>query len=262
MTAPVADRRARIRVLLARDGEVRFDALAREFGVSEMTVRRDIDQLEAEGVARRVRHGAIDVTGRSSEPRFSRRAGVETPAKAAIAAAVAELLPVSGGLILDSGTTVLEVARRMSGLRSDLTVITPSVLVATHLADSGARVVLTAGSVRPEELSVVGPEAVASFEGLHCEMAVLGVAGLDLDRGLTDYSLEEARVKAAAVRASRRVVAAVDRTKLGRVFFAAVAPVSAVDVLVTDAEPEHPVLRALRDRGTQIVTVDARGVPG
>ncbi|HWN35790.1 MAG TPA: DeoR/GlpR family DNA-binding transcription regulator [Pseudonocardia sp.] len=252
----VAARREEIRRLLLEHGEVEFGALADRFGVSEMTVRRDLEALESDGVARRVRNGAIDVTGRAVEPPFGNRASVARAAKIAMAARAIELVAEDETVVLDSGTTVLELARLLRRRELALTVLTPSVLAAIEIAAiPGSRVILTGGTVRPGELSLIGPAAEEPFTELNCDVVFLSTAGLDLAHGLTDYNLEEARVKRAALCSARRSVALMDRSKLDRVYLANVLPLSSLDVLVTDADPAHPVLERAREIGIKVLTV-------
>jgi DeoR/GlpR family transcriptional regulator of sugar metabolism len=247
-------RRAAIREDVRDRGEVGLAELALRFDVSEMTVRRDLEALEAEGVARRVRGGAISVAARSYEPTFENRAVSAPEAKAAIAARAAGLVDSGESVALDSGTTVLALARALRGRGLELTVLTPSVLAAVELADEpGLRVLLAGGTVRPRELSMIGPTAEEFFADCNCDVLFLSAAGIDAGRGLTDYNMEEARVKRAAVRCARRVVALMDRRKFDRVYFANVLPLSGVDVLVTDAEESHPTVCEARAAGIDVL---------
>lgn len=261
MTVPISrstlgdmsSRRSEIAALLATAGEASIASLASRFGVSEMTIRRDLEALEAEGGIRRVRGGAISVVSRSYEPPIVERALASAAAKRAIGQAAASLLSDGEIAILDVGTTTLELARALSGHRS-MTVVTASLLVAGELANAtGIRTLVTGGVLRPGELSLIGHRAEESFADINCDTVFLGVAGIDADRGLTEYNLDDARVKRAALSAARRCVVLADQTKLGRVTFASVAPLSVVDVLVTDADPDHPVVVQAADTGVEIV---------
>jgi DeoR/GlpR family transcriptional regulator of sugar metabolism len=249
-------RRSAVRERLARAGEVDIAELAVEFAVSEMTIRRDLEALEAEGVARRVRGGAISVVSRSYEPPFEARRTANVAVKAALGVKAADLVDDGQTVILDTGTTVLETARALRTRGMRLTVVTPSLLAGLELADEpDMRVMLTGGTIRPGEHSLVGPEAESTFTDLNCDVAFLGVAGVDVEHGLTEYNLDEARVKRAQVRSARRIVALADTGKLGRVHFAGVAPLGRVDVLVTDAAPDHPLVCDIRTAGVDVITL-------
>lgn len=254
------ERRAEIARLLAQHGEVALAGLAERFDVSEMTVRRDLKVLEVDGVARRVRSGAIDLGARGFEPPFRNRESAAPAAKTAIAEAALTLVEDGQTLIIDSGTTALAFARALRGGGLNLTVLTPSVLAAVELANEPTiRVILTGGVLRPGELSLIGCDAEAPFDSYNCDLMFLGVAGCDAAKGLTDYNTDEAQVKRAALRSASRIVALVDATKLGRVHLAKVMSLSELDVLVTDADSSHPVIASVAEQGAQIVTTGTVG---
>lgn len=238
---------------LSERGEAGFGELAEEFGVSEMTIRRDLETLEAEGLARRVRGGAISVISRSYEPPFAVRATTEPGAKEAIGAAAAALVNDGDTIILDVGTTTLALARALHGKRG-VTAVTPSLPVAVELgADPDIRVVVTGGQVRAGELSLTGGMAEDAFGTMNCDLAFIGVAGVCPVPGLTEYNPDDARVKRAALSAARRAIVVADASKLGRVAFSTVAPLSAIDALVTDAAAEHPVVLEIAASGVDVV---------
>lgn len=248
-------RRGSIRGLLAERGEVGIADLAAAFDVSEMTIRRDLEALETQGVARRVRGGAISTVSRSYEPPLATRATEAHAAKTAIAAAAAEQIDYGETAILDVGSTTLELAKRLRG-RGGLTIVTPSVNAALELAnDPSTRVILTGGIVRPGELSLIGDLAERTFAELNCDVLFLGVGGIHPEKGLTEYNVDDTRVKRAAIQAASRCVALADHTKLDRVCLATIAPLEAIDVLITDAPASHPVALAVAERGAEVISV-------
>ncbi len=248
-------RRGTIRGLLAERGELGIAELAAEFDVSEMTIRRDLEELEEQGVARRVRGGVIATVSRSYEPPLATRATEAVEAKQRIAAAAADYIEYGETAILDVGTTTLALAQTLRG-RGGLTIVTPSVQAATTLAGaSNTRVILTGGIVRPGELSLIGHLAEGTFTQLNCDVLFLGVGGIDVEKGLTEYNLDDTRVKRAALSAASRTGALADQSKLGRVCLATIASLSEIDVLITDAPSTHPVLAAVRDAGVEVVSV-------
>jgi len=249
------ERRGAIRGFLANRGEVGIAELAAELDVSEMTIRRDLEELEDQGVARRVRGGAIATVSRSYEPPLAARVTVSQDAKLRIAEAAADYIEYGETAILDVGSTTFALAQRLRG-RGGFTIVTPSVHAAAELAgDPNTRVILTGGIVRPGELSLIGDLAESTFSQLNCDVLFLGVGGIDAEKGLTEYNLDDTRVKRAAIKAASRKVALADQTKLGRVCLAAIASLSEIDVLITDAAPSHPVLAAVREAGVEIVSV-------
>lgn len=247
---------------LLSTGEISFAALATEYQVSEMTIRRDIESLEAAGQARRVRGGAISVLSRSYEPPFGLRRITAAGAKQAIGQAAARLLSDGDTCILDIGTTTGALAHALRG-RSNLTIVTASLPIAVELGNEPElRVVVTGGQVRSGELSLTGGMAEEAFATVNCDLAFIGVAGICPDPGLTDYNPDDARVKRAALRAARRAIVLADESKLGRITFATVAPLQDIDTLVTDAPSDHPVVLAVREVGVQVVHASDGSAPG
>jgi DeoR family transcriptional regulator of aga operon len=194
---------------------------------------------------------------RSYEPPVEMRAAQEDAAKGRIARVAATLVADGETAIVDVGTTTAALARALRG-RGPLTVVTPSLPVALELArEPLIRVAVTGGIVRPGELSLVGALAERAFDDLNCDVAFVGVAGVDADRGLTEYNPDDARVKRAFLRSTQRTIVLADATKLGRIAFASVAPLSCVDVIVTDAAFDHPVLVAAAAAGIELVSAAA-----
>ena len=255
-TVDVRTRRDRIeqRVRFAR--EVNFVELAAEFDVSEMTIRRDVEALEALGVVRRVVGGAIAVQGKDTEPSFATRVADAAQEKAHIAGVVADLIGHNETLILDSGSTALAVANCLKGRGLGLTVVTPSVLAALALVDEpDTTVVLTGGELRAGELSLIGPSAEDTLANYNCDTYVMGVAGIDGDRGISDYHQAESRVKRAASKRADRVIVAADKSKLGRVTFVSISALAQIQTIVSDGSPGHPALVAARSAGVEVICV-------
>jgi DeoR/GlpR family transcriptional regulator of sugar metabolism len=247
------------------EGEIDFESLADELGVSQMTIRRDVEALEERGVVRKILGGAIAFGGKSVEPSFAARAAEFPDSKQRIAKAAVDLLRPSETVILDSGSTVLAVARGIRDRGLGLTILTPSIQAAAELNnESDTTIILTGGMVRPGELSLVGAEAENAFASYNCDTYVMGVAGLHAERGFSDYHREESRVKKAALRSADRVIAVLDESKLGRAQLVNVASLNEVAVLVTDASSEHPTVVAVREAGLEVICVppaDTDGVP-
>ncbi|MEV6714491.1 DeoR/GlpR family DNA-binding transcription regulator [Lentzea sp. NPDC051208] len=223
--------------------------LASLTGASEMTIRRDLEVLAAQGVLERYRGGARSLLLRGSEPPFALRSDENTPAKRRIAAAVAALIADGESVVLDSGTTCLEVARLLHDRR--LTVMPLSLHAVNALSSSSTLTLLVPGGrPRPGELALTGPLTLASLQALRFDTAVIGCCGLSAEHGLTAFDLEDASVKRAAITSARRVIAAVDASKLTRTALAHVVPVSSLDAVVTDAEGDDGLTAA----GVAVVT--------
>lgn len=246
------DVRSRRRALAqtVREGrQVPVRALASELGCSEMTVRRDLDALQREGVLRRVHGGAVGVSIRADEVPYAVRAFDASAAKERIGQAVADLIVDGETVVLDSGTTAAEVARALRG--RPVTVLPLGLRTLIDLAnDEQVHLIAPGGDVRAGELVVTGDLAEVAFERLRFDTFVLGCCGIDESNGVTTHVPADARVKRAAVGASQRTIAAADSSKLGGVAFGRVCGLDALERLVSDADAESVV--ALESAGLRV----------
>ncbi|MEW2513969.1 DeoR/GlpR family DNA-binding transcription regulator [Streptomyces sp. NPDC046870] len=224
-------------------------------GASDMTVRRDLDQLAAQGVLERFRGGARTLLLRGDEPPFALRTHEAVDAKRRIAAEVASLITDGETVLLDSGTTCLEVARLLRGRQ--ITVMPLSLQAIGVLGDAPEPTALLVPGGRPRagEGALTGPLTLASLSALRFDTAVLGCCGLTAGDGMTAYDLDEAAVKKAVITSARRVIAAADGSKLGRTAHAYVGPSSVVDILVTDTTAPADETDALENNGTTLKIV-------
>lgn len=238
-------------------GELNLAELAQRFGVSEMTIRRDLEALESQGALRRVvGGGAIAVTGKTQEPTFEARAIQESESKMNIGVAVANLIEPGEAVYFDGGSTSLAAARALRFRDLQLTVVTASLLVALELIDQpDMEIILLGGSVRPGELTTYGPEMEEGLRHYHFDTYIMGVAGLHPEKGLTEYHGGEGHGKRAAIDQADRVIVALDHTKLDRVLLVHVADLNRVHILVTDASVRHPTIAAVAAQGVQVVSV-------
>jgi DeoR/GlpR family transcriptional regulator of sugar metabolism len=241
--------------LLQAQGELSVSELSERTHVSSMTIRRDLEVLEREGAVRRVHGGAVSVASRGYAPPYSIREGREVEAKQRIGEATAAMLRERETVILDVGTTTMEVAKALRG-RRDLTVITPSLHIANALEkEPGIRLMVTGGTVTRGELSLVGDLAEDAFARLRCDTFVLGADGVDAEAGCTDFNLDDARVKRAALGSVKRCIVVASASKLGTVKFALVCPLDRVDVVVTDAKAPPEQVAALEAAHVEVVVV-------
>ncbi|MEV7200225.1 DeoR/GlpR family DNA-binding transcription regulator [Streptomyces griseoluteus] len=235
-------RRALIVDEVRRRGGVRVNELTRQLGVSDMTVRRDLDALARQGVLEKVHGGAVPVVEASThEPGFEAKSGLEPTAKEEIARAAARLVAPGSAIALSGGTTTYTLARQLLEV-PDLTVVTNSVRVADvfHTAQRtsgrrpGAATVVLTGGVRTPSDSLVGPVADRAIAALHFDLLFLGVHGISAKAGLSTPNLAEAETNRQLVRSARRVVVVADHTKWGTVGLSSFAALDDVDTLVTD----------------------------
>jgi len=218
-------------------GAVRVSELAAELGVSDMTVRRDLDRLARDGELQKVHGGARLPAGSSAaEPGFTHKAELQLPEKAAIAAAAGSMVEPGMSVSLNSGTTTYALARTLRGT-PDLTVVTNSPRIAGVLYDAPAprQTVVLLGGIRTPSDALVGPLATAALRTLHVDLCFLGVHGLSERDGLTTPNMMEAEINRLFLQRCDRGVVLADSTKWGLAGLHRIAGLEEVDAVVTDA---------------------------
>ncbi|MEU6129454.1 DeoR/GlpR family DNA-binding transcription regulator [Saccharopolyspora sp. NPDC047091] len=248
-----AQRLKRITEAVREAGSLGVAELAALTGASEMTIRRDLEALADEGVLERYRGGARSLLLRGDEPPFALRAQDGADVKRRIATAAADLIADGESVVLDSGTTCLEVARALAHRR--LTVVPLSLHAANELATAPEITLLVPGGrPRAQELAFTGPLTHASLAALRFDTAILGCCGLTAADGLTAYDLDDAATKRAAMASARRVIAVTDSAKLTRTSLAFVAPPTALHALITDAAAPDTEVTAFESAGVTVRT--------
>jgi DeoR/GlpR family transcriptional regulator of sugar metabolism len=254
--APARDlaphRRERLRHLVEARGAARLEELSLALGVSQATVRRDLDELASAGKVRRVHGGAVAVDDRPSELTFDVKAAEAADEKARIAARAVELLAPDDTVYLDSGSTVLEAARLLRGW-TRLTVVTNSLPAANELAGRGPRLILVGGELRATSMAFVGPLTSPLLEHLHVDRALMGTFAMSLDEGLTTTDPAEAYTKELVMARAREVILLADSRKVGTRSFVQAGRLEAVDVLVTDGGLDERTARSLERRGIKVI---------
>jgi DeoR/GlpR family transcriptional regulator of sugar metabolism len=250
-TMDVHSRHQMILQALSQRSPVLVGELADALDCSEMTVRRDLESLERIGGLRRVHGGATSVFLSAEETPYGIRALEFSDAKAKIGAAAASLLADGETVILDGGTTAMEVARALRSRR--LTVMPLALRPVFELHECpGIKLLLPGGEVRPGELSLTGTLAEPSFSQLRFDTYVMGPCGIDAKAGITTHFLAETAVKRASARSSQRVIAVADSSKLGRVAFGHVCDLDEIDILLTDVGADQERVEELRAMGVDI----------
>ena len=255
------ERQEQIAKLVVDAGRVRVTDLATQFGVSPVTIRKDLLVLEGEARLIRTHGGAIAPRGTNRpEPAFEVRERLQRAEKSRIGTAAADLVVDGDSIVFDASTTALYVARHLKE-RSwhQLTVVTNSIRIALELAGQpGITVLLLGGRVRSEALSVVGPLGDGVFRRVNIQKAFVGTVGLTIDAGLSDAMEEEAQIKRAMVGAAREVYAVADHTKLGRNAAATFCRADRLTGLLTDDQAPAEIVAALRELGVTVTLVPSR----
>ena len=245
---------------LAQHQAVRVGELSQAFGVSEVSVRRDLSHLERQGLLRRIHGGAVPaphVQAPSAQAVAS--TGAHAVEKASIGRAAAELVHPGDRLLFDSGTTVLEVARHLpSDLREagNLTVITSSLPIVRELGPcKGIHLILLGGVFLPQYEVVVGPPTIAQLKELHADKLFLGADGLTFARGVTTANMLEAEVDRAAIAAASQVILVADSSKIGLIGLTTIMPLADVKKLITDGGAPPDFVGELRRQGVEVILV-------
>jgi DeoR/GlpR family transcriptional regulator of sugar metabolism len=238
---PVADRLdVTLRLVRARSAQdsASLAELAERLGVSEMMVRRDLDELQRRGLVRRIRGGAVAIE--PPDGGFTARAGWQVGTKDRLGRAVAAQIEPGAAVLLDAGTTTVHVATHLVA-RAPLTVAVLRLQAAERLADQpGIRLLVLGGEPRSGERSLVGPLTASTLRQLSFDHFVMSIGGVTAEPGFTEFSLDDAAVKQIGLSQSARTVVVADATKLSVRALARVAGLDAVDGFVTDAGAQDP----------------------
>jgi DeoR/GlpR family transcriptional regulator of sugar metabolism len=249
------ERQRLIARMVEEHGRARVADLARRFGVSTVTIRKDLVALEGKGALVRAHGGALAVDRHLPERAFDIRERLQRTEKDRIGALAATLVDDGESIALDASTTALAMARHLKGQRpwANLTVITNGLRIAEELAGfHGITVVMPAGFVRWQAMSVVGPLGDGLFRKINIQKAFMGAAGFSIGSGLSDATPEEAEIKRLMVTSAREVIAIVDHSKWERAAFATFCRTDELTGVISDASAPGAMVRAVRERGIEV----------
>ncbi len=250
---------------IRRAGAVRVQDLTGSLGVSDMTIRRDLQQLSDTGLIYKVHGGAMLRPDSSLEPGFEVKAKLELASKSAIAQAAAELIRPGSAIALSAGTTTWNLASLVAKI-AGLTIITNSTTVADLIANSpGAadQTLILTGGVRTPSAALVGPVADLSLRSLHVDQLFLGAHGMHRTSGFTTPNLAEAETNRALINCATQVIVCADSTKWGAVGLASFGALSAAQVLITDDRLGKEAAEVLGSRvGQLVIARTGKGNPG
>lgn len=253
---PAALRRERMLELIGRAGFARVSELSEAFQVSDVTVRTDLDALDAQQSIRRVHGGAVLLTPGTREASFEEALESSADEKRSIGLAAAALVQPGSSVLLDVGTTTAAIARAIADRDdlADVTVITSGLTIALELERAIPRlqVVVTGGTLRPLQHSLVEPLASLLLERVHADLAFIGCTGVHPTGGVTNVNLPESDLKRVMVASAGRALVVADGSKLGRTHVGRIASLDEVGGLITGASAPPEEVRALRDAGLHV----------
>lgn len=250
-------RRMEIVQLLDRHEFVEVADLAQRFDLTDASVRRDLQQLESDGLITRIRGGAVARRGAGQTGSYAQARHERVAEKQRIAEAAAGMIPSRSVIFCDTGSTVgMTIGAIPRTARSGITIVTNSLAVIQETGDwENPHVVSLGGLYLPEYAAFVGPQTVDSLRHLRADVAILGCDGLTASDGMTIAHQLIAEVGASMAQHSRRIIAVTDSRKVGRQGFAPFLPISAVSTLVTDDGADAQELAAIRGAGVEVVVV-------
>lgn len=251
-----AERKVKILELLAMKKVITVNELTQLCNVSEMTIRRDLSELEAEGLLIRTYGGAMCSDKVGSESPFMVRSIERAEQKQAIAQAAAALVSSGDSVGIDVGTTTLEVARCLKN-KSHITVVTSSLPVLNELVDSSdIELIGTGGITRDRDRSFVGHIAEQTLREFFLDKAFIGVAGISFEKGLTAYNAQDAMVKRVMIERTREVIVVADSSKFHKTMFAFVVSLDKVNKIITDKGISESDKKNLETQGIEVIIAD------
>jgi DeoR/GlpR family transcriptional regulator of sugar metabolism len=254
-----SERRSQIAQMVMENGRVLVADLADHFRVTETSIRRDLTLLEEARRVKRIHGGAIPMSGSSRTDSFAEKKELHIQAKERIGKACAELIKAREIILLDSGTTTLQVVRHIpANLRESslITLVTNSQPIAQEVLTWPApNLTILGGLYLPDYQATVGPQMLAQLRELTADKVFLGADGLTLERGPTTADVLMAEADRLMVDRSRQVILVADSSKIGRVGFVPIKPVTSIQILITDTDAPCDFVEAVRDAGVQVILV-------
>ncbi|MBN2366551.1 MAG: DeoR/GlpR transcriptional regulator [Calditrichaeota bacterium] len=227
------ERRQKIHELLEQQKRIIVKDIAKKFHTSEVTIRKDLEILEKQGLLNRVHGGAIRNHKLTPDLALNEKQQIHVKEKLRIALKAVEMIREGDVIILDSGSTTTQLARLLKK-RESITVITNAINIASELAASRLNVILTGGNLREKSFSLVGPLAEKSLNSLTAEKLFLGVDGIDFDYGLTTPNIMEANINSLMMQVAAKTILVADSSKFGRKSMGVIGKLSEVDTIITD----------------------------
>ncbi len=248
------ERRNAILAKLNAEGKVIVADLSREFDVTEETIRRDLEKLDNEGLAKKTYGGAILNQSLHTDLPFNVRKRSNVELKQRIAEKIADLIQDGDYIMLDASSTAIYITQYIKTRKNNITLITNSVEIMLELADKDDwKVLSTGGALKKGALSLVGTSAERMIRGFHVDLAVCSCKGLDMNMGITDSNEKDSVIKQAIFSAADKKILAVDSSKFDKISFVRVCDVSEVDTIVTDCQPSDRWMEYCKENNIDLI---------
>ncbi|MGG1516548.1 DeoR/GlpR family DNA-binding transcription regulator [Paenibacillus oryzisoli] len=242
-------RQQQIKERLELLGEVKIGEMKDFFGVTEMTIRRDLEKLEQIGLLRRTFGGAIMI---GKDVALKDRADLWTEEKSRIGRRAADLIQAGDSVFIDGGTTTVQIVRALKP-RSNITVVTNALNVASELISKKISTIVIGGTMLETTSTMVGPIAAATISSMSFDRIFLGATGITSKHGYSNSNMYEAEIKKLAIRQATEVNIVVDQTKFGAKMLASFGELSKADRIITDRLPESELMTACREASVELL---------
>jgi DeoR family fructose operon transcriptional repressor len=246
------ERKSKILDSLNKNGKVKVCDLSKTYEVSEVTIRRDLQELEEAELIKRVHGGAVLNDNTKFEPTFSEKIDKLYDEKESVGKLAASMVLDGDTIVLDAGTTTLNIAKYITA--KNITVLTNSVDIAFELAKKqNMEVIVTGGTLRWETRALVGPVADTTFKNFRVDKAFIGVNGLCIINGLTTPNIIEANTKREMIKIARKIIVVCDHTKFNKVSFAKIVDLDSIDLIITDNQLDDELLEKFKEKDIKII---------
>jgi DeoR family fructose operon transcriptional repressor len=248
------ERREYLLNIIGKVGSVKAIDAAKTLGVSETTIRRDLNKLSRKKLLKRTHGGAINITSVGQELKYDIQKEKFIEEKKRIALAAASLVDEEDVVLIEAGTTGYQTALNITNKKS-LTVVTNSCDIAVLLGKTNPQynIILSGGILNNETHSLVGPIADSTFKSVFVDKAFIGISGLDIEKGITAVDQIEAQTKKYIIRCAKQVIALCDHSKIGHVAMNYVAPVKEIDILITDDQADRDFIEKLKELEIEVM---------
>lgn len=231
---------------------IKIDQMVKLFGISIETARRDLTRLEKEGVIKKIYGGAMLITEEELEPTTLERLSKNLTEKTAIGKKCAEFIHDGDSILLEVGTTILQAAKALKN-KKRLKVVTNSIHVVNELMGTDSEIYMIGGKVRHGEGSISGALSIADLENFQIGKAIISAGGVTLERGLSDYNVEEALVRRKVVEQAKESILVADSSKFGHDVLAHVCPISAINLIITDSKLDPALIAKFEAANSNLV---------
>ncbi len=248
------ERRLKIQEMLERQKRIIVKDIAKTFKTSEVTIRKDLEMLEKQGLLNRVHGGAILNHRLTPDLDLNEKQQIHATEKFRIAVKAADMIGDTDVIILDSGSTTTQIARQLKNKKS-LTVITNAINISSELAASQLNVIVTGGTFREKSFSLVGPLAEQALKSITADKLFLGVDGIDFEYGMTTPNIMEANINKLMMHAAAKTILVADSSKFGRRSMGVIGELSEVDAIITDNNISKENLTRIKSLGLEVVLV-------